>query len=92
MILSNVGHCGVAVRGVLMLEDAVFNVGEIGVVGGSAVREESPNRTALIEIRQLRCCTDQVQRVIRIFTKMCSVGNFFCVFSVYIFAVVDNSP
>ena len=37
MILSNVGICGVAVRVVLMLEDAVFNVGGIGVVGGSAV-------------------------------------------------------
>ena len=40
MMWSNVGIWGLAVRGILMLEDAAGEVGGMGVVAGSAVQEE----------------------------------------------------
>ena len=47
-MLSKVSVCGLGVRGVLMFDDAAGDVGGIGVEGGSAVREELPNRNLVI--------------------------------------------
>ena len=44
MMLSNVGICGLAVRGLLVLEYANSEAG-IGVAGGSAAWDEIPNLT-----------------------------------------------
>ena len=42
MILSNVGIRGLAVRGMLILDDAASEA-SIGAAGGSVARDESPN-------------------------------------------------
>ena len=48
VIFSNVGFCGLAVRGLIMLEDATGEIGGKDVVFGSVVREESPNLTLVL--------------------------------------------
>ena len=47
-ILSKVGTFGLGVWGVLMKDDAAWDIGERGVVRCSLVREDSPDRTLVL--------------------------------------------